>query len=238
MSRGVADRQSTAGTAATALRRAVTAITAITLITLGATPARAEDRTFGLALHVAEPNGEPVRDDAWIDAQIASAEALFGALQPGVGVHFRWTERRRGPIAQEALETREDRDALGDAIVEAPGEPRLIHVFLVASLRDVDEPPGVNGLRMRMRMGVCWTHRVTRRRYIALSAIAKPSVLAHELGHFFGNPHTTEQDNLMSYSRGSGAVFLSEAQKERIAAYAERFARGSLTLLGPPRFLR
>lgn len=213
---------------------AALACAAVAAVALATSPARAEERTFGLAVHVAEPGGAPVRDDAWIDAQIAAAEALFGALAPGVGVHFRWTERRRGPVAQEALETRADRDALGDAIADAPGEPRLIHVFVVASLRDVDEPPGVN----RPRMGVCWTHTVTRRRYIALSAIAKPSVLAHELGHFFGNAHTTEQDNLMSYSRGGGIVFLSDAQKERIAAYAERFARGPLTLLGPPRLLR
>lgn len=208
------------------------ACAAVAATTLAPTAAEAEERTFGLAVHVAEPGGVPVRDDAWIDAQLAAAEALFG--QPGVGVHFRWTERRRGPVAQEALETRADRDALGDAIADAPGEPRLIHVFVVASLRDVDEPPGVN----RPRMGVCWTHTVSRRRYIALSAIAKPSVLAHELGHFFGNAHTTEQDNLMSYNRGTGIVFLSDAQKARIAAYAERFARGPLTLLGPPRLLR
>lgn len=186
-------------------------------------PAQAVERTFGLAVHVAEPGGVAVRDDAWIQEQLAAAEALFGA----VGVHFRWIERRRGPTAQEHLATRSDRDALGAAL--APG---VINVFVVGSLRDVDEPPSASG--PRMRMGVCWTQTVTRRRYIALSAIAKPTVLAHELGHFFGNPHTTDQDNLMSYSRSSGGVVsLSAAQKARIVGYAERFARGSLTLLGP-----
>jgi len=186
-------------------------------------PARAEERTFALAVTVAEPGNVPVRDDSWIDAQVAEAERLFGP----VGVHFRWTIRKIGKPepSRVEIETREDRDALTDGL-----EPGCINVFVVRSLRDVDEPP-------RVRMGVTWTQRENKRRYVVLSSIAKPSVLAHELGHFFGNGHTKVVNNLMSYERDGGVVFLSDEQKTRIADYASGFARGALVVLGPPRFM-
>lgn len=182
---------------------------------------RAEDRTFGLAVTVAEPDGAPVQSDAWVDAQVAEAERLFGP----VGVHFRWVVRKIGKkgAGRVEVETRDDRDAFRDEL-----EPGYVNVFVVRSLRDVDEPP-------RVRMGVTWTQRESKQRYVVLSSIAKPSVLAHELGHFFGNGHTKVVDNLMSYERGGGVVFLSDEQKARIAERAEGFARGALLLLGPPR---
>jgi hypothetical protein len=42
-------------------------------------------------------------------------------------------------------------------------------------------------------------------------------------------------NNLMSYDRDGGEVFLDLQQKGRIVELAERFARGALTLLGPAR---
>lgn len=198
------------------------------MLVLGSSlPARdacANERTFGLAITVSEPSGAAVREDSWIDAQIAETERLFGP----VGVHFRWTIRKigRSEPSRTDLETREDRDALSDGL-----EPGLVNVFVVRQLRDVDEPP-------RVRMGVTWTEREKKRRYIVLSSIAKPSVLAHELGHFFGNAHTQVTNNLMSYERDGGVVFLSDEQKVRIAERADGFALGWLTVLGPPRFMR
>ncbi|MBK8214530.1 MAG: hypothetical protein IPK71_12385 [Myxococcales bacterium] len=202
--------------------RAFVVVTFASVLSAVSRPARAEERTFGVAVHVAEPEGTPVRDDAWIDAQLAEAERLFGPL----GVHFRWVVRTIGKPGKGRVdvETREDRDAFADGI-----EPRLVNVFVVRSLMDVDEPG-------RVRRGVTWTQRKDRRRYIVLSSIAMPSVLAHELGHFFGNGHTTVVDNLMSYERGGGVVFLSAEQKSRIAEVATRFATtGFLDVLGPPR---
>lgn len=203
------------------LRALVAALLAIVLAAFPSS-ARAEERTFGVAFHVAEPEGVPVRDDAWIDAQLAEAERLFGPE----GVHFRWVVRTIGKPGKGRVdvETREDRDAFADGL-----EPRLVNVFVVRSLMDVDEPG-------RVRRGVTWTQRKDRRRYIVLSSIAMPSVLAHELGHFFGNGHTTVVDNLMSYERGVGVVFLSAEQKARIAERAALFATsGMLDVLGPPR---
>jgi len=107
----------------------------------------------------------------------------------------------------------------------------MVSVFVVRGLEDVDEPG-------RPRMGVCWTSRTDKQRYIVLSRIAKPGVLAHELGHLFGNGHSPVPNNLMSYSRDGGVVFLDDNQKSRITAYAERFlAARTFVDVGPPRRL-
>jgi hypothetical protein len=45
-------------------------------------------------------------------------------------------------------------------------------------------------------MGVHW--RAGTRRWVFLTARARPPVLAHELGHFFGLPHDPAGGNLMT----------------------------------------
>jgi hypothetical protein len=73
--------------------RAFVVVTLASVLSAVPRPTRAaEERTFGVAVHVAEPEGAPVRDDAWIGAQLAEAERLFGP----VGVHFRWVVRTIG----------------------------------------------------------------------------------------------------------------------------------------------
>ncbi len=166
--------------------------------------------TLPLEIAVAPDAGRPVRDDAWIDAQIAEAERLFGPI----GVHFRKAAQR--PLADKyaRLETRRDRDALAAELRKG-----VINVFLVASLRDVDDP-------RLYRMGVHWRHTVeTRKRFIILSAEALPSTLAHELGHYFGNPHTSVLNNLMSYQRNGAEVFLDDKQAARTRAFARLYVR-------------
>jgi hypothetical protein len=190
----------------------------VSAFALAAGPARADD-TFGLAVHVAETGGAPVQDEAWIREQIAGAEKLYAPL----GVHFRWAEQHALAPRFAALETREDRNALATEI-----RPKLIDVMVVRSLRDVDEPD-------RYRMGVCWRPRpdVT---YVILASTARPTVLAHELGHYFGNGHSTVVNNIMSYSRSDGDVFLSPAQVATVKATAQVLvARGLIVPLPPPR---
>jgi hypothetical protein len=166
--------------------------------------------TLPLDLSVAPEAGKPVRDDAWIDAQIAEAERLFGPL----GVHFRKAAQR--PLADKyaRLETRKDRDALA-----AERHKGVINVFLVASLRDVDDP-------RLYRMGVHWHHQVEKRKhFIIVSGDALPTTLAHELGHYFGNPHTSVVNNLMSYNRNGAEVFLDDKQASRIRTFARLYVR-------------
>jgi hypothetical protein len=196
---------------------------AILAASLLASPAaHADTTTFPLSIAVAQQAGAPVRDEAWIREQIAQANALFAPA----GVGFRWT-LAKDLRARIELHSRADRDALADET-----EPRgVVDIFVVAALEDVDEPG-------RMRKGVCWTHKGDGKRYVVVSAIAPPGVLAHELGHFFGNPHTTVADNLMSYERTGGPVSFDDAQLDRIRTFSRRFLETGRLLEAPvPRFL-
>jgi NAD(P)-dependent dehydrogenase (short-subunit alcohol dehydrogenase family) len=166
--------------------------------------------TFPLAFAVAEENGQRVVDNAWLAAQLAEVERLYGPI--GVHVHDVGARALGLPLAQ--LETRTDRDSLARALLR-----NVINVFVVASLRDVDDTS-------LMRRGVHWRHsHQPSQRYIILSAIAGKTVLAHELGHYFGNGHSPVVDNLMSYERTGGEVFLDANQARTIRAAAQLVLR-------------
>jgi hypothetical protein len=160
-------------------------------------------------VHVAERAGAPVVDEAFIADRIARANEIFAVH----GVQFAVTARKTLAERHAAMETRADRDALGEYFARG-----TVHVFCVASLRDVDEPE-------RMRRGVHWrstTHRGAH--FVILSAIAGVDVLAHELGHYLGNPeHSDVPGNLMSYERTEVLPFLDEKQvarlRQRLKAY-------------------
>ena len=181
--------------------------------------------TFGLAVHVAQASADAtprplVRDEPWIQDQIDAANAMFAPN----GIDFRWFQAFEMPPERAALETRGDRDALGDRL-----ERRVINVFVVGSLRDVDDGKSY-------RMGVCWqSTRDASRRYVIVASSARPSVLAHELGHFFGLGHDTRVNNLMSYARDDGALFLDGPQRATIAARSRVYEAGPLLALWPAR---
>jgi hypothetical protein len=205
-------------------RTAVVRLGALVLAVLTSRPARAEQTVFGLSFTIAkqESSGVRVVDDAWVEAQIAEANRLFEPL----GTRFRWVHEKPLPDANASMHSRGDRDAL-TSLTEKNG---FVDVFLVRELEDVDEPG-------TYRRGVCWTGRGGKR-FIIVSQIAGGSVLAHELGHFFGNPHVQVTDNLMSYSRTPGTPpFLEDEQKVRIQNFSARFlASGRLIDVGPPRW--
>ena len=167
-----------------------------------------------LSIAVALEGGVPVCEDAWIDAQVAAAERLFGPF----GVHFRKAVQR--PLAERfaRLETRKDRDALDAERVRG-----VVNVFLVRALRDVDDP-------RLYRMGVHWRNtRAPAHRYVIVTAEALPSTLAHELGHYNGLAHSAVVNDLMSYQRNSEDVFVEPGQGATVAAFARlAFASGEL----------
>jgi hypothetical protein len=166
--------------------------------------------TLPLSIAVVHEDGRPVRDDAWIDAQIAESERLFGQC----GVHLRKGQARALDAAFARLETRKDRDALASAL-----EKGSINVMIVASLRDVDDPS-------LHRMGVHWRPQSDlRKHYVIVAASALPTTLAHELGHFFGNGHSSVKDNVMSYDRTGAQVFFDAVQQRKIKTFARIFLR-------------
>lgn len=190
---------------------------AAAIFSLGwASSASAEERTFGLRVFVADVEGEPVVDQAWIDERIQWANRIFEPAE------LAFTQQVREDLADEHtdLVSRADRHALGPLI-----EGQRIHVFVVRSLADVDiEGNFIRGVHWRSRRGGPGPGG-GQRHFVILSSIAGPTVLAHELGHFFGNPHSPTPGNIMSYSRGSGPPFFDAQQLRRIARHQERFVR-------------
>jgi len=190
----------------------------VAVLLLSSTAAKAAgDPTFGISFAIArdETTGARVVDDAWVNSQIADANLLFTPL----GTSFRWTIEKPLADAQASMHTRDDRNAL-TPLMEKPKEA-VVDVFIVRELEDVDEPG-------RYRMGVCWTNagkKDTGKRFIILSRSARPTVLAHELGHFFGNrEHSTVVNNLMSYSRTDGAsVFFDDKQIANVKSFTKTF---------------
>lgn len=170
--------------------------------------------TFGISLSIAkDETGARVVDDDWVNAQIADANRLF---QPH-GTSFRWVIEKELHDAHASMHSRDDRNAL-TPLTERSG---FIDVFVVRELEDVDDPG-------RLRMGVCWTNagkKDTGKRFIIIARSARPTVLAHELGHFFGNrEHSNVINNLMSYSREVGAsVFLDDKQVANIKSFTRMF---------------
>jgi hypothetical protein len=190
---------------------------ALLCATLAATPPAPTSPPFPLVFSSAvDEAGRPLLTDDWLDAELDAAQTLFATF----GVRFSHT---RGPVLDAWLahvESRADRDALAGR-----AQPQVVNVFVVGSLRDVDDPT-------QMRRGVHW-HAPGRERthYVIVVATAPPTVLAHELGHFFGNPHSHVVDNVMSYERSGAAVFFDAEQGRRIAARARDYLRSADLLL-------
>lgn len=177
---------------------------------------------FAAYVHVARAADAPVASDSFLSAQWASVAALLGP----VGLHF---APRAAPASSKPLprnlEARADRNGLAAFAVE-----HALNVFVVESLADVDEPG-------RYRLGVHWragdTHFVIVATYGVPGGRPCPpqyicaensALLAHELGHFFRLGHDSRPDNLMSYARAGGALWLDDTQRTRMqsARDAER----------------
>lgn len=187
----------------------------VLFITLCVSSTALADTTFRVRFSVAQVEGSPVRDRAWIDEQIARANTIFepASIDFEVAeVDALVDEEGRWP---EDLVTRADRHKLGPLV-----QPDVINVFVVRSMADVDiEGRFIRGVHWRSRRGGSPRH------YVILSSIAGPTVLAHELGHFFGNPHSDTPGNIMSYLRGEGPPFFDTQQLRRIRRFKQRFIR-------------
>ncbi|MEM6962781.1 MAG: hypothetical protein AAF355_12085 [Myxococcota bacterium] len=148
-------------------------------------------------------------DRSWLDEQLDWANRLFKPAQ----TVFTIGEVRTGDQGYADVRTRNDRHRFG-SLVHAGS----IHCFLVRALEDVDVPG-------RFIQGVHWRRRrPPQSHYILLSEIAAPTVLAHELGHFFGNHrHSEVPGNIMSYRSADGDPFFDRAQIGVIQRHVSRF---------------
>lgn len=145
---------------------------------------------LGLVVHMVFERGQPVVDPAWLAGQVEDANALFSPIAVGFAVvdlqfeSAQWAE----------LETRGDRDRVGRGKLREGA----IDVFVVRKLADVD----LVGEQIR---GVHWRDRAnTAQRWVILSSLASSRVLAHELGHFFGLPHSPNGRSIMNKQTGGG----------------------------------
>ncbi|HEY6463234.1 MAG TPA: hypothetical protein VIY73_23865 [Polyangiaceae bacterium] len=190
---------------------------ALTLLGKPARPEPAALTTFPLRVSVATDV-----EAGWLAAQLANAATLYAPF----GVAFAKTDGPHLDASVAHVETRADRDAFA-----ARTAAHSIDVFVVASLRDVDDPG-------EMRRGVHWHVRheadagsrgAADVHYILLVGTAPPTVLAHELGHYFGNAHSPVADDVMSYVRTGGPVFFDAVQGRRIGERARAYvASGEL----------
>jgi len=138
---------------------------------------------FGIAVHVGRgvDGAGHIATTEWIAAQIATANVHFEAV--GVGFQLASVDEISGDVTHIA--TKAERSAL--AAKGLPG--RVIHVYVVGQLDDVDEAGKVIN-------GVTW--RKGDRKFVIISSKAWTRVLAHELGHVFGLPHSTYAISIMN----------------------------------------
>jgi hypothetical protein len=137
----------------------------------------------GLQLHIAVADDGVIAKPDWLAVQLAAANRHFAPL----GVGFQVIGADALPAAAAHIATREDRDAVAAGRLTG----RVIHVFITGQLDDIDQP----GEIIR---GVAWHLRGSDRKYVILSTVAPDRVLAHELGHVFGLPHSSHAISIMN----------------------------------------
>lgn len=165
----------------------------------------------GLQLHVTARDTGLIASPAWLAGQLAAANQHFAPLDLGftvVGIDTL-------PAGVEHVATRRDRDQISTGRLTGP----VLHVFIVGQLDDVDRP----GEIIR---GVTWHLRPDGAKYVVLSTAAPERVLAHELGHVFGLPHSRYAVSIMNKTeRAEPPIAARTFADEEIAAMRPNLVR-------------
>lgn len=158
--------------------------------------------------------------DAWIARQLAYANDRYAA----VGIAFHLEAKEKLDAAYRILDGAQARDRVGREAV------RRGEILWVVPERLVDLDGSTR------RRGVHWRDRADarsedqRRRWVIVTVDADPFVLAHELGHFFGLPHSTEAASFMNKTPGPrrpppAARRLTARERRRVLARTRAMVR-------------
>ena len=166
---------------------------------------------IGLQLHVTARDTGLIAEPTWLAGQLAAANQHFAPLDVGftvVGIDTL-------PAGVEHVATRRDRDQIAAGRLTGA----VLHVFIVGQLDDVDRP----GQIIR---GVTWHLRPDGHKYVVLSTVAPERVLAHELGHVFGLPHSRYAVSIMNKTeRAQPPIAERTFADEEIAAMRPNLVR-------------
>ncbi|UJR84547.1 hypothetical protein [Sandaracinus amylolyticus] len=159
-------------------------------------------RTFLLRVHVPPSTV----DDGFVDARVEFANALFAPAS----VRFVVDERVALHPARASVRSALDVVQLAEIV-----DGSRIDVLVVRDLHVGDDA-----------VGFCVPRVGPLDPFVLITEHAGEETLAHELGHYFGNAHSSTPGNVMwpYVGRGFGAHFFDGSQLAIIDARARRFA--------------
>lgn len=179
-------------------------------------PARAH--CFGIHLHVVQTADGPVQTVEWVSEQLTHVQKHFALIDTSLEI----VAVDALPAGELDVDDRDERDALGhDRFTRG-----VAHVFVVGRLADVD----IAGNDIQ---GVHWRERADRtRRWVILARRASPLVLSHELGHFFGLPHSTYDISLMNKTVRpiAGELTFAEPEVAIMRKHRDRMLKSKMLL--------